>query len=65
MCLGVTASKLLGLCGSRDGITASHDKVKSVRQYSVSKNVKEVRSFLGLASFYRRLVPKFAELLSH
>jgi hypothetical protein len=24
--------------------------------------VKEIRSFIGLASFYRRLVPKFAEI---
>jgi hypothetical protein len=47
---------------SRDGVKASPDKVKSVRQYQVPKNAKEVTSFLGLASFYRRLVPKFAEI---
>jgi transposase InsO family protein len=52
----------LGYIVSRDGITASPDKVKAVRQYPVPKNAKDVRSFLGLASFYRRLVPKFAEL---
>jgi hypothetical protein len=28
----------------------------------VPKNVKEVRSFLGFASFYGRLVPRFAEI---
>jgi len=52
----------LGYVVSRDGVTASSDKVKAVRQYPVPRNVKEVRSFLGLASFYRRLVPKFAEI---
>jgi hypothetical protein len=31
-------------------------------QYPVPRNVREVRSFLGLALFYRRLVPKFAEI---
>jgi hypothetical protein len=51
----------LGYVVSRDGVTASPDKVKAVRQYPVPKNVK-VRSFLGLASFYRRLVPKFAQI---
>jgi len=46
---------------SRDGVTASPDKVKAVRQYRVPRNVKEVISFLGLPLFYRRLVPRYAE----
>ena len=51
----------MGYIVSQDGITASPDKVKAVRQYPVTKNAKVVRSFLGLASSYRRLVPKLAE----
>ena len=47
---------------SRDGIRASPDKTKAVRNFQVPKNVREVRSFWGLASFYRRLVPKFAQV---
>jgi hypothetical protein len=36
--------------------------VKAVKQYPSPKSVKEVRAFLGLASFYRRLIPNFAEI---
>jgi hypothetical protein len=36
--------------------------VTAVRQNPVPKNVKDVRAFLGLASFFRRLVPNFAEI---
>jgi len=42
------------------GVSASPDNVTAVRQYPVPKNVKDVRAFLSLASFYRRLVPNFA-----
>jgi tRNA(Ser,Leu) C12 N-acetylase TAN1 len=52
----------LGYVVSRDGISASPDKVRAVRKYPAPKDAKDVRSFLGLASFYRRLVPKFAEI---
>jgi hypothetical protein len=52
----------LGYVVSRDGVTASPDKVLAVRKYPVPKNVKEVRSFLALASFYRLLFPRFAEI---
>ena len=52
----------LGYIVSRDGITASPEKVEAVRRYPVPRNAKDVRSFLGLASFYRRLVHKFAEI---
>ena len=47
---------------SEDGISTSPDKVKAVKDYPVPQNVKDVRACLGLASFYRRLVPNFAEL---
>jgi hypothetical protein len=52
----------LGYVVSRDGVTASPEKVLAVRKYPLPKNVKEVRCFLGLASLYRRLVPRFAEI---
>jgi len=47
---------------SEKGVSASPDKVTAVRQYPVPKNVKDVRAFLGLALFYRRLVSNFAEI---
>jgi hypothetical protein len=52
----------LGYVLSEKGVSASPDKVKALREYSAPKNVRGVRAFLGLASFYRRLVPKFAEI---
>ena len=50
----------LGFVLSENGVAASADKVKAVREYPTPKNAKDVRAFLGLASFYR-LVPNFAE----
>jgi hypothetical protein len=58
----LTQVNYFGYVVSRDGVTASPEKVLAVQKYPVPKNVKEVRSFLGLASFYRRLVPRFAEI---
>jgi transposase InsO family protein len=54
--------KYLGYVVSSEGISASPDKIKAVRDYPRPENVKDVRSFVGLASFYRRLIPKFADL---
>ena len=47
----------LGYVVSRDGTTASPDKLEVVRWYPVPKNAKDIRAFLGLASFYRLLYP--------
>jgi len=37
-------------------------KVKAENQYPTPKNDKDVRAFLGLASFYRRLLSDFAQI---
>jgi len=47
---------------SEDGISPSPDKVKAVRQYPKPKSVKDVRAYLGLTSFYWRIVPNFASI---
>jgi hypothetical protein len=52
----------LGYVLSEKGVSASPDKVKAVRDYATPKSVKDVRAFLGLASFYRRLVQDFATI---
>jgi len=46
---------------SENGVSASTHKVKAIREYPTLTYVTEVRAFLGLASFYRRLVPNFAQ----
>jgi len=47
----------LGFVLSENGFS-----VKAVREYPTPTNVTEVRAFWGLASFYRRLVPNFAQI---
>jgi len=52
----------LGFILSENEVATSADKVKAVREYPTPKNAKDVRAFLGIASFYRRLVTNFAEV---
>ena len=51
----------LGHMLSKDGILSNPEKVSKVRDWPVPKMAKEVHSFLGLASYYRRFIPKFAK----
>ena len=43
------------------GISTNLEKVKRVKTWPVPKNIKEVQSFLGLASYYRQFISKFAK----
>ena len=56
--------KFLGHIVSPDGIECDPEKICDVDKWPVPKNVTDVRSFLGLASYYRRFIPCFAQLAS-
>ncbi|KAL0434823.1 UNVERIFIED_CONTAM: putative mitochondrial protein [Sesamum radiatum] len=45
---------------SGDGVMPDLAKVKAIMEWRVSKNATEVRSFLGLAGYYRRFVEGFS-----
>ena len=47
---------------SGDGIAPDPGRVTTVQNWPRPKNLTEVRSFLGLASYYRRSVEHFAEI---
>ncbi|KAH9668328.1 hypothetical protein KPL70_021370 [Citrus sinensis] len=52
----------LGHIMSKDGILVNPSKVEAVSQWSRPTNAKEVRSFLGLAGYYRRFVEGFSKI---
>jgi len=50
----------LGHVVSSKGIGTDPEKISTVQDWPVPTDVKEIRSFLGLASYYRKFVPSFA-----
>jgi transposase InsO family protein len=51
----------LGHVVSSEGIETDPAKIEVVEKWPNPKTLKEVRSFLGFASYYRRFVPGFAK----
>lgn len=56
----VTSIEYLGWNISADGVRLSETKVKALINSPIPKNVKQVRQFMGLASYFRKFIPEFA-----
>lgn len=52
----------LGHVISAEGIAVDPDKIKEILDWLAPQNVSEVRSFMGLAGYYRRFVQGFSTI---
>lgn len=54
--------KYLGYIVDSKGLHADPSKIEAILNYKTPSNRKEVRRFLGTASWYRRFIPNFSSL---
>ncbi|XP_071478188.1 uncharacterized protein [Diadema antillarum] len=59
-----TGVKYLRHVLSAEGIATDPEKTETIRNWPTPQNVKELRAFLGLASYYRKFIPNLAKIAS-
>lgn len=45
-----------------DGVRPLQDNIRAIQDFPHPRKVKDVRSFLGTASYYRKFIPKYSEV---
>ena len=59
---GLREVKLLGYLVSEKGLRADPDKVAAIARMQPPQDLPQIRSFLGMAGYYRTCIPDFAKV---
>ena len=54
----------LGHVISQDGVLPCEDKVKAIKDFPISKTLKQLQSFLGITGYYRKFIRDYAKIAS-
>lgn len=57
-----TEISYLGYLVSESGVRVNPERVKSIVEYPIPRNLRQVRRFLGMCGFYARFIPHMSEL---
>ena len=60
---GLQEIEFLGRMMTGQGVKLDHKKVKAIKKWSQPISQKGVRSFQGLANYYRRLIKNFSKIV--
>ena len=52
----------LGCVVTSEGVKPDPQKVKAINDFPTLRNTTDVKSFLGLAGYYRKLIPQFSKI---
>jgi len=55
---------LFGFVISSERVSANPEKVKAITEWQQSRMIREIRSFHGLAIFYRRFIRNFSAIMA-
>jgi hypothetical protein len=53
----------LGHIESHEGVKVDPNKIESMREWPIPKTLKKLRGFLGLTSYYHKLVKNYGQIM--